>query len=80
YNDKAKFKTLKFEDIDKGKVDIEKTANDGWVSMVQHYFASAWLVNEAGNREFFVRKQPDHTYATGLVFTLPTLAPGASST
>lgn len=48
--------------------------------MVQHYFASAWLVNEAGNREFFVRKQPDHTYATGLVFTLPTLAPGASST
>ncbi|MFX8094762.1 membrane protein insertase YidC, partial [Acinetobacter baumannii] len=33
-----------------------------------------------GNREFFVRKQPDHTYATGLVFTLPTLAPGASST
>jgi YidC/Oxa1 family membrane protein insertase len=48
--------------------------------MVQHYFASAWLVNEAGNREFFVRKQPDQTYATGMVFTLPTLAPGASTT
>jgi len=80
YNDKTKFKTLKFEDIDKGKVDIEKQAGDGWVAMVQHYFASAWLVNEAGNREFFVRKQPDHTYATGMVFTLPTLAPGASTT
>jgi len=80
YNDKAKFKTIKFEDIDKGKVDIEKQATDGWVSMVQHYFASAWLVNEAGNREFFVRKQPDSSYATGMVFTLPTLAPGASTT
>jgi YidC/Oxa1 family membrane protein insertase len=86
YNDKTKFKTIKFEDIDKNKVDIEKTANDGWVSMVQHYFASAWLVNEAGNREFFVRKLPGQvglradTYATGMVFTLPTLAPGASTT
>jgi YidC/Oxa1 family membrane protein insertase len=80
YNDKSKFQTIKFEDIDKDKVDIEKQAGDGWVAMIQHYFASAWLVTEAGNREFFVRKQPDHTYATGLVFTLPTLAPGATAT
>lgn len=84
YSDKAKFKTLKFEDIDKGKVDIEKQADDGWVAMVQHYFASAWLVNQPGGREFFVRKLPGQpglsadTYATGMVFTLPTLAPGAS--
>jgi YidC/Oxa1 family membrane protein insertase len=86
YNDAAKFKTLKFEDIDKNKVDILKEANDGWVSMIQHYFASAWLVNEPGKREFFVRKLPGQlgvqgdTYATGMVFTLPTLAPGASTT
>jgi len=84
YNDKAKFKTVSFEDIDKNKVDIEKQANDGWVSMIQHYFASAWLVNEPGNREFFVRKLPGQagvradTYATGMVFTLPTVAPNAS--
>lgn len=86
YNDKTKFKTIKFEDIDKNKVDIEKQADDGWVAMVQHYFASAWLVNEPGKREFFVRKLPGQpgvqgdTYATGMVFTLPTLAPGASTT
>lgn len=86
YNSNTKYKTLKFEDIDKNKVDIEKHANDGWVSMVQHYFASAWLVNEPGSREFFVRKLPGQlgvradTYATGMVFTLPTLAPGASTT
>ncbi|MFG6440208.1 membrane protein insertase YidC [Roseateles sp. LKC17W] len=86
YNDKTKFKTVTFEDVDKNKVDIEKQAADGWVSMIQHYFASAWLVNEAGNREFFIRKLPGQagvrgdTYATGMVFTLPTLAPGASTT
>ncbi|HEV6968000.1 membrane protein insertase YidC [Roseateles sp.] len=86
YNDKSKFQTIKFEDIDKNKVDIDKQAGDGWVAMIQHYFASAWLVNEPGNREFFVRKLPGQpgqfgdSYATGLVFTLPTLAPGASAT
>ncbi len=86
YNDKSKFQTLKFEDIDKNKVDIDKQASDGWVSMIQHYFASAWLVNEAGSREFFVRKLPGQagvrsdSYAAGMVFTLPTLAPGASAT
>ncbi|MGQ3051844.1 MAG: membrane protein insertase YidC [Roseateles sp.] len=86
YSDKAKFQTVTFEDIDKNKVDIEKQATDGWVSMIQHYFASAWLVNEQASREFFVRKLPGQagvrgdTYATGMVFTLPTLAPGASTT
>jgi YidC/Oxa1 family membrane protein insertase len=86
YNDKSKFKTIKFEDIDKNKVDIDKQADDGWVSMIQHYFASAWLVNEPGKREFFVRKLPGQagvqgdTYASGMVFTLPTLAPGTSTT
>jgi YidC/Oxa1 family membrane protein insertase len=86
YNDKGKYHTVKFEDIDKNKVDIEKQASDGWVAMIQHYFASAWLVNEPVNREFFVRKLPGQvgvtgdTYATGMVFTLPTLAPGASTT
>ncbi|MFG6417293.1 membrane protein insertase YidC [Roseateles sp. DC23W] len=86
YNDKTKFHTLKFEDIDKGKVDIEKHANDGWVAMIQHYFASAWLVTEPGNREFNIRKLPGQaglrgdTYAASMVFTLPTLAPGASTT
>jgi len=86
YNDKAKFQTIKFEDIDKNKVDIEKQANDGWVSMIQHYFASAWLVTEPGNREFFVRKLPGQvgvhgdSYATGMVFTLPAVAPDTSAT
>jgi len=82
YNDKAKFHKIEFKDIDKDKVQIEKSANDGWVAMVQHYFASAWLHNEATPREFFVNKVkgavPDQ-YAVGMLFTLPTLAAGANT-
>ncbi|RQO59684.1 membrane protein insertase YidC [Paucibacter sp. KBW04] len=81
YNENSKFHKVEFKDIDKGKVEIDKTANNGWVAMVQHYFASAWLHNEAGHREFFVKKVagavPDQ-YAVGMVFTQPVLAPGAT--
>ncbi|PZP30120.1 MAG: membrane protein insertase YidC [Roseateles depolymerans] len=89
YTEKTHFQKIEFKDIDKRaadnrEVDIEKRANDGWVAMVQHYFASAWLENDNQAREFFVRKLPGRpgvsadTYATGMVFTLPVLAPGAS--
>ncbi len=88
YTDKAKFQKVEFKDIDKaaqnnGLVDVQKNANDGWVAMVQHYFASAWLHNDSAPREFFVTKvkgaAPDQ-YAVGMVFTLPALAPGATAT
>jgi YidC/Oxa1 family membrane protein insertase len=82
YTDKAAFHTIKFEDIAKDKVDIQKNANDGWVAMIQHYFASAWLPKSDAPREFFARKvagSVPEQYAVGMVFTLPSLAPGAST-
>jgi len=81
YNEKGAFHTLKFKDIDQGKVDINKQANDGWVAMIQHYFASAWLPESKGEREFFVQKvagSNPQLYRVGMLFTLPQLAPGAS--
>jgi YidC/Oxa1 family membrane protein insertase len=84
YTDKAKFQKLEFSDIEKGKADFEKSANDGWVAMVQHYFTSAWLNNAEGRREFFVNKvasaspQVGQTFAIGMLYSLPELAPGAS--
>jgi YidC/Oxa1 family membrane protein insertase len=81
YNEKAGFHTVKFEDIVKGKVDIDKTADNGWVAMIQHYFASAWLPGGNAQREFFVQPvqgtQPE-LFRVGMLFTLPQLAPGAS--
>ena len=81
YNDKGKFHKIDFKDIDKNKVELEKTASDGWVSMVQHYFASAWINNAPVQRDFFAKQVPGavpNQYAVGMVFTLPSLAPGAT--
>ncbi|MBV8123522.1 MAG: membrane protein insertase YidC [Burkholderiaceae bacterium] len=81
YTDSEKFKKLEFKKIDKNDIDIEKSADDGWVAMVQHYFASAWLHNASAKREFFVNKiqgSNPQKYAVGMVFTLAQLAPGAT--
>jgi YidC/Oxa1 family membrane protein insertase len=82
YTDAQKFKKIDFKDIAKGSATHEKSANDGWVAMVQHYFASAWLVPEAGLREFRTARvpasgsQPEH-YTVAMVLPLGELAPGA---
>ena len=81
YNDKGKFHKIDFKDIDKNKVDLEKTASDGWVAMVQHYFTSAWINNAPVQRDFFAKQVPGavpNQYAVGMVFTLASLAPGAT--
>ena len=78
YTEASKFHKIEFKDIDKGKAEHDKTADNGWVSMVQHYFASAWLVNAPGPREFRTAKVSDNLYSIAMVFPLGELAAGAS--
>nr|WP_316642108.1 membrane protein insertase YidC [uncultured Roseateles sp.] len=83
YTDKTKFHKIDFTDIEKGKLEYEQRANDGWVAMVQHHFASAWLRTAAGDRGFHVNKVPDtaalQQYAVGMVFPLGQIEPGKSA-
>ncbi|MBL8323922.1 MAG: membrane protein insertase YidC, partial [Rubrivivax sp.] len=58
YTEANKFVKLDFKDIAKGSASHDKSANDGWVAMVQHYFASAWLVPAGGAREFRTARVP----------------------
>ena len=78
YTDKAKYQKVDFTDIAKGKTDHEKTSDNGWIAVVQHYFATAWLVAKPGPREFRTLKLSDNHYAVSMVLPLGDLAPGAS--
>lgn len=78
YTDKSKFHKIEFKDIDKGKVEHDKNASDGWVAMVQHYFASAWLRTSDSPREFYVKKVDNSLYSVGMVFPMTQAAPGAT--
>lgn len=78
YNAKGKYQKVDFKHIDEGKAEFEKTDDNGWVAMVQHHFASAWLVGDKLNREFFVKKVGTNLYATGMLLPLGEVAAGQS--
>jgi len=80
YTDARKFKKIDFKDITKGSVDIDKTADNGWVAMVQHYFTTAWLVPAPAAREFRTAKVADNHFTIAMVLPLGEVAPGATRT
>lgn len=80
YSDAAKYEKVEFKKIDEQKAEFQKNANDGYVAMVQHYFATAWWLDGGAARENFVRKLDQNLYSAGLLTTLPSVAPGQSHT
>ncbi|MBX3652485.1 MAG: membrane protein insertase YidC [Burkholderiales bacterium] len=80
YTDSEKFQKVAFGDIEKGKAAYPKTANDGWIGMLQHYFLGAWLPKDGTPREYYTRQVPQGLYAAGVIIPGGVLAPGATAT
>ncbi len=80
YTDKEKFKKVAFADIEKGKSEYPKQANDGWIGLLQHYFVAAWLPKENSSREYFTRKLDGDVYSAGVVLPEITIKPGEKTT
>ena len=72
YTESDKFKKIKFSDMEKEK--LNKTANDGWVGLVQHYFASAWIPKVGVARVFYTDKIADDIYSIGTKIPLGIVA------
>jgi YidC/Oxa1 family membrane protein insertase len=80
YTELSKFKKIDFQEIEKKSAEHDKTGDAGWVAMVQHYFASAWLAPEKVIREFRTAKVSDNLYSIAMVLPLGDVAAGASKT
>jgi len=80
YTEAKKYQKVEFGDIEKNKVEIEKQSENGYVAMVQHYFASAWLLGDGIKRDLFMRKVDTNLYAVGMITPLEAVAPGSSKT
>ena len=86
YTDATKFTKVDFKAIEKRgpgeKPDHAVTGDDGWVAMVQHYFASAWLIDKGDGsklpREFYTGKVDTNTYSVGMFVPVGEVAAGAS--
>jgi len=80
YPDAKKYQKIEFTDIEKNKADYEKTTQQGYVAMVQHYFASAWVLPANTARENFARKVDNNLYAVGMITPFSEVAPGQTKT
>ncbi len=80
YTEARKFQKVAFTDIQEGKAEFEKTADNGWVGMIQHHFVSAWLPEGSVKREYYTRALGDGLYSAGVILAEGTLAPGQQKT
>ncbi len=78
FTDAEKYQKVAFSDIADNKAKFAKTADNGWLAVVQHYFVSAWVPQDKVKREFYMRKvEGTNAFQTGLIVPLAEIAPGA---
>jgi YidC/Oxa1 family membrane protein insertase len=77
FTESDKYKKLKFDEMKKSN--LSKNATDGWIGMVQHYFASAWILKAGTSREFYTKDLGNNLYSAGEVASLGSIAPGSTA-
>ncbi|UCV11666.1 membrane protein insertase YidC [Dechloromonas denitrificans] len=78
YTDGEKYQKVTFEDIGKDKAKFAKTADNGWLAIVQHYFVAAWVPKDKTAREFYMRKlEGSNVFQAGVIVPVAEIAPGA---
>ncbi len=86
YTEAKKYQKVDFSDIKKQKADYEKQSSDGYVAMVQHYFASAWILPVGVPRNISLEavdigaSVADCCYRATLIAPLEAIAPGMTKT
>ncbi|MCE4543241.1 MULTISPECIES: membrane protein insertase YidC [unclassified Caballeronia] len=78
YTEQKHFQKIDFSDIDKNKASFEPSSDNGWIAMVQHYFASAWIPQQGVKRDIYVQKIDPDLYRVGVTLPAQTVAPGQS--
>ena len=84
YTEAKKYQKVEFSDIKKKAADFEKQSSNGYIAMVQHYFASAWVLPDGMQRTFSLDAVdigipvPDCCYRASMIAPLESIAPGAT--
>ncbi|PSB92413.1 membrane protein insertase YidC [Candidatus Pandoraea novymonadis] len=80
FSTQDKFQKISFSDIDKDKATYNKHSTDGWIAMVQHYFASAWIPKENTDHDNYINKLGNDLYRVGMKTSVANISPGQSAT
>jgi YidC/Oxa1 family membrane protein insertase len=75
-NAEEKYVKHSFDDLNKETVS-GKTVTGGWGAMIQQYFLTAIIPDQAAQNSYYAKPVGDDRYAVGVVEPLVTVAPGA---
>ncbi len=84
YTAAKKYTKVEFKKVKESKADVEQQSSDGYIAMVQHYFASAWILPEGVKRTMSMdavdigSQMADCCYRVTMVAPLDAIAPGAT--
>ena len=76
YSAEDKFQKVTFSDIDKRKTNYTQQADNGWIGMVQHYFATAWVPPQGKVRNNEALRLSDNLYAIRSIEGVGSIQPG----
>ncbi len=76
YSEQDKFQKINFDEIAKNKASYIPEADNGWIAIVQHYFASAWVPKQGVVRNNQAVQVADNLYAIRAIEPLDSIAPG----
>ena len=78
YTAQEKYHKISFSDLDKEKASFSKTADNGWIAMLQHYFVAVWLPKQGSQREYYAKALPDKLYSVGVILPMAVIPPNTS--
>jgi len=78
YTEQDKYHKIPFTDLDKGTASFPKTADNGWIAMLQHYFVAVWLPKQGSPREYYAKPLADKLYSVGVILPMAVIAPNSS--
>ena len=78
YNENEKFTKLAFDDVDKESFSL--ITDNGWIGIIQRYFASAWILPDKQEREFYSKKVADNIYASGVITKIDDISTNTTRT
>ncbi|MCH9671851.1 MAG: membrane protein insertase YidC [Gammaproteobacteria bacterium] len=70
------YEKISFSDIDEET--LNRNVAGGWLAMIQHYFAGAWIPDPQATMNYYSKALGDGNYAMGMIAPSTTVGPGAT--
>ena len=79
YSDAEKFQKVTFSDIQKKSNSYVRQTDNGWIGIVQHYFATAWVPPQGKARSNELLQVQNNLYAARTIETMGSVAPNGTA-